>query len=98
MTVCLPRASARACKPSGRSAYRMVMMSVPVRMPPAPASLPGMNTEGDNLITDDHTMRDEPGPGRAGRGRPPRARDLAAHRAARATLKGVAAAARQAGG
>src|SRR6266566_4734530 len=65
MTVRLPRASARACKPSGRSAYRMVIMSVPVRMPPAPASLPQMNTEGDDIITDDHIMRDETGAGAA---------------------------------
>src|SRR5947209_8646045 len=59
MIVRLPRASARACKPSGRSAYRMVIMPAPVRMPPAPASLPQMNTEGDDIITDDHIMRGE---------------------------------------
>src|SRR5437660_457673 len=70
MIVRLPRAAARACKPSGRSAYRMVIMPAPVRMPPAPASLPQMNTEGDDIITDDHIMRGEtaagPPPGAGG--------------------------------
>src|SRR6266567_4343114 len=82
MTVRLPRASARACKASGRSAYRMVIMSVPVRTPPAPASLPQMNTEGDDVITDDHIMRGETGAGAAAGpgGPPPRQASLAGPR------------------
>src|SRR5690349_7714595 len=60
MTVRLPCASARACKPSGRSAYRIVIMSAPVGMPPAAACFPPLNTEGDEIITDDHIVALEP--------------------------------------
>src|SRR5689334_13536209 len=71
MTVRPPCASARTCKPSGRSAYRIVIISAPVRMPLPAAPFPPLNTEGDDIITDDHIKGAETGretfPGSPGR-------------------------------